>query len=647
MKMIKGSVCFVFALVATVVSAHADLFSSYAPTGNTFTVPSSAYDVSGGLIYYVDQSTLYRQDGFNSSSFTAVGHLGGSYSANSFPSFVEFSPDGSRVAIGNGGGADFGTYQVAVFDASQLNGSNPDLAPSSSIYGVNHFSAVWGNNTQLYLSAGSFGSPGVVTRLDTTSSTAAPVNTAVINNIGGASAGVALDAAGNLFTGNGFDGTGPSDTGWIKAVLAAAWQTNPPVDFEGSSSSVFVADLLSAGSLAFDAEGNLLVGGGDFGSDSNFFALISGAAINNLLSGYGPIDVNNPAHVRKLDPSSGSFSYYTLAVDSQNNTFYALDGTTAYQYCAVPEASTSLLILIGLGLVAWRAGARAKRLAWVGGAILLLATAPGRATGFFAEEVIDYSPGPGVTEGTGFGITSRILGGPRGGGSNQASTDALSLGQAGSVTLGFGENWIENGAGADFIVFENPLVVGSDPNTVYAELFFVEVSSDGTNFARFDSLSLNPGPIGPFGTMNRSLVSGLGGTGPVLANVDTNSIDPFDPNAAGGNAFDLSALSGHSLVLSGSVQLDQIRFLRLVDVFGNGGTLDSSGNPIYDPTGPDFFGSPVSADLDAVAVIHGVPEPSTHVTLLAGFLLGAILIGRRAVREASFVKREAQHIKVS
>jgi hypothetical protein len=626
LKFIFGALLLIGALVP---SARADLFSSYAPTGNTFTVPTSAYDVSGGLIYYFSGNTLYRQDGFNVNSFSPVGHFGSAFSVNAFPAFVEFSHDGSRVAVGNNGGADFGTYQIAVFDASLLSGTNPDLAASSSIYGVNHTSAAWGNNTQLLLTAGSFGSPSVVTKLDTTSPVGSFVNPAIINNIGGASAGVALDAAGNLFTGNGFDGTGLSGTGWIKAIRTAAWQTSPPVDFEASPSATFVADLLSANSLAFDSEGNLLVGGGDFGSgDLNYFALISSAALNNLLTNGTPINPNDPAQVRKFDPSAAGSSFYTLAVDLSHNYFYALDGTTAYQFCPIPEPSSLGLVFLGLGLLAWRirqangrCGKRAKRILALSTG-LLLACLPLHASNFFAEEVVDFSPGAGAS---GPEALPKVLGGPRGGGMNQGNvSDVLTLGETGSVTVGFNQKWIEDGPGSDFIVFENPFTVGGNPDLVFGELAFVEVSTDGTNFARFDSLSLNPGPIGPFGTLNKNLVSGLVGTQPVLANVDTNAVNPFDPSAAGGNAFDLSALANNALVLSGQVNLNQIRYLRLVDIKGDGTTLDSAGNPIYDATG---FNN--SADIDAVSVIHGIPEPSTWAMMAGGLLLAGLITRKR------------------
>jgi len=609
-----------FVVLTLAVSARADLFSTYTSTGNTFTVPTSAYDASGGLLHYLSGNTLYRQDGFNVNSFTAVGHLGSGFSVNDFPAFVEFSPDGSRVAIGNSGGADFSTYQIAVFDASLLNASNPDLSASASVYAVNHSSAVWANSTELFMTAGVFGSPGVVTRLDTTSPTGSPVNPTLVNNIGGASGGVALDANNNLFTGNGFVGSGPSGTGWIKAVRATAWQGSPPVDFENSSNSVFTADLLSANSLGFDSEGNLLVGGGDFGGDINYFALISAGALGDLLNNGTPIDINDPLKVRKFDPSTGGFSYYTLAIDRDNNCFYALDGTTAFQFCPVPEPSQWAMLLIGGMLVAWRLR-RGRNLALFGAGLLIVAAGPSEASNFFAEEVTNFSAGAGASLETDLPF---LLGGPLGLGPDQGNTtDIYKLGEAGSVTLGFNQKWIEDGAGADFIVFENAFVVGGNPNSVFGELFFVEVSTDGTNFARFDSLSLNT-PVGSFGTMNPNLVSGLGGTGPVLANVNTNLIDPFNAATAGGNAFDLASLSGHALVQSGAVNLNQIRYLRLVDIVGDGTTLDTSGNPIYDPTG---FSQ--SADIDAVSVIHGIPEPGSGALCAIGLVLLALQLRKQ------------------
>ena len=136
---------------------------------------------------------------------------------------------------------------------------------------------------------------------------------------------------------------------------------------------------------------------------------------------------------------------------------------------------------------------------------------------------------------------------------------------------------------------------------------FVEVSTDGTNFARFPVVSNTPSAVGPFTPINVTNVSGFGGVHPVYANVDTNTISPFDPTVAGGDAFDLSALATNSLVTGGQVDLNDIRFVHLVDVIGDGTSLDSNGHAIFDPTGSGSNG----ADVDAISVINGVvvPEP--------------------------------------
>jgi len=157
------------------------------------------------------------------------------------------------------------------------------------------------------------------------------------------------------------------------------------------------------------------------------------------------------------------------------------------------------------------------------------------------------------------------------------STDILCLGGGGSVTLSF-DPAISNQSGPDLAVFENSF------QATFLELAFVEVSTDGVVFARFDSESLTPDPVGPFGSMDSTLIHGLAGT--------------FMQGL--GTPFDFSVLADHPQVLSGAISLDAIRFVRIVDVVGDGGTPDSFGNPIYDPyptTGSAGF------DLDGVAVL--------------------------------------------
>lgn len=158
------------------------------------------------------------------------------------------------------------------------------------------------------------------------------------------------------------------------------------------------------------------------------------------------------------------------------------------------------------------------------------------------------------------------------------SFDIVSLGNGGRITLFF--QWpIRDGAGADFAVFENAL------SHFFLELALVEVSSDGTNFFRFATASLTPGPVGAFGEVYPEEIDGFAG----------KYIRGY------GTPFDLASLPEDP-------QLDKqrIRFIRIVDIIGNGATKDSSGRPIYDPTPTVGSGG---FDLDAIGVIHQNVEP--------------------------------------
>lgn len=158
---------------------------------------------------------------------------------------------------------------------------------------------------------------------------------------------------------------------------------------------------------------------------------------------------------------------------------------------------------------------------------------------------------------------------------------------------------IRNGIGHDFAVFENGFVFPSDPY-LFAEFAFVEVSSNGTDFARFPAVSTNTSWQGTFG-------QSFGGFDV------TNVYNLAGKHANGfGTPFDLDDLLADPLVLSGHVKLNHIQYVKLVDIPGSGAYLDSLGNPILDawltssPTGGFDFRLPVG---QGVGVIHAVPEP--------------------------------------
>ncbi len=244
----------------------------------------------------------------------------------------------------------------------------------------------------------------------------------------------------------------------------------------------------------------------------------------------------------------------------------------------------------------------------------------------------------------------KALGGPRGEGEwGGNSLDVCTLGNGGSIELGFeGARYIFDGPGPDFIVFENAFQTldtqpPNDPTGLYfAELMFVEVSTDGEVFARFPAFTTNTEPVhAGLDGLDAAQYSGFAGVHPVYANVDTNAIDPFDPSAAGGDAFDLANLATHPLVLSGAVDLNRINRVRLVDIIGDGSVPDDAGNPIYDVY--RYAGDPLvinGADVDALAVINGaaVPEPGSLSLLLT--VLPALVAVSHYVRKGSQQKQE-------
>lgn len=159
--------------------------------------------------------------------------------------------------------------------------------------------------------------------------------------------------------------------------------------------------------------------------------------------------------------------------------------------------------------------------------------------------------------------------------------DVVSLGDGGRITLTF-DTPIADGPGWDFAVFENSF------SDLFLELAFVEVSSDGVNFFRFDAFSE---------TQTNTQVGGFG------------TLDPTNThNLAGkyrqgfGTPFDLAELAERSPLLD----VGAVTHVRIIDVVGTinpaFASFDSLGRLINDPwPGPFASGG---FDLDAVGVRH-------------------------------------------
>ncbi|MHA7837359.1 MAG: PEP-CTERM sorting domain-containing protein [bacterium] len=231
----------------------------------------------------------------------------------------------------------------------------------------------------------------------------------------------------------------------------------------------------------------------------------------------------------------------------------------------------------------------------------------------WATSVEAFEPGPMDIAAPELGVASFGLPEAALGPATADGFDVVSLGDGGFITLAF-EEGIGNGTGDDLAVFENGFY---SLGALFAELAFVEVSSNGVDFARFEATSLHQTPIGEGGTLDPSDVDNLAGDQPLGI----------------GTGFDLQELAAHPLVLAGLLDPTAIYFVRLVDVIGDGSTVDGAGAPVYDPY-PTAFSSG-GFDLEAVGVLHPAPEPSTTLLLMigAGALLGPArrrLSGRRS-----------------
>ena len=169
------------------------------------------------------------------------------------------------------------------------------------------------------------------------------------------------------------------------------------------------------------------------------------------------------------------------------------------------------------------------------------------------------------------------------------SFDIVSLGRGGEITLTF-DPPIKNGTGWDFAVFENSF------SDTFLELAYIEVSSDGETFVRFDNDSLTNAPVGGFGSTDPTNIDGYAGK----------------YRQGFGTPFDLDDLATKAVVLSGAVQLSSVARVRIIDVIGDGSDLDSDGDVIYDPY--PTFGS-AGFDLEAVGVryIKDDSQPAAEI----------------------------------
>ena len=147
------------------------------------------------------------------------------------------------------------------------------------------------------------------------------------------------------------------------------------------------------------------------------------------------------------------------------------------------------------------------------------------------------------------------------------SGDIVCLGRGGQITFTF-DTCIYNGEGPDFVTFENAL------SNTFLELGWVEVSYDGIYFERFPNYSLTEDPVDAYGDVDPTKINGY------CSKYRQGFGTPFDLD---------------------SVNLDTIRYIKFIDVVGDGSCSDSRGHLIYDPY--KTSGS-AGLDIDAIGVMH-------------------------------------------
>jgi hypothetical protein len=262
-----------------------------------------------------------------------------------------------------------------------------------------------------------------------------------------------------------------------------------------------------------------------------------------------------PDRLTLLGPGHGR----TLAV-------YAGTASIAESDLVAVIGDAKIVDVHGLRVRALATGSTTLEIASKDGATAAIEIDVGQEVSPFIRSIVEQHRGAG----DGFGrdrLPDVILGPPKGGGEYQGSTDVLSLGIGGSITVSFAPLRIYDGPGPDFMVFENAFeVLGS--NVTSAEPGIVAVALDDGPFAPFDC-DLRAYPF-----------AGCAGVRPVLAGPGAPDIDPTDPARAGGDAFDLL----HHLPVANRVR------------------VTDAGTGQITPSGTSGF------DLDAMAIVHALPD---------------------------------------
>jgi hypothetical protein len=233
---------------------------------------------------------------------------------------------------------------------------------------------------------------------------------------------------------------------------------------------------------------------------------------------------------------------------------------------------------------------------------ILTRAEPGRNGDPYADRVVSFQPlSPG-----GYGSDSlpRNVTGPPDGRSVYAPAykpgEVLSLharaGAGGLVELEFTDNIVEIAPGEDLTVFENVLFVGGNGNQRFMEPALISVALFPGEWHRLPCDVVPPAAGQPLDLKDPFYYArGIAGRN------GTTGSDPTNPNASGGDSFDLDEAAARA-------GLTWIRYIRIQSTGDAALRDDAGGDLIRHPDDPAF--NPLSGsgssgfDLDAVSAVH-------------------------------------------
>jgi hypothetical protein len=341
-RSIKGLVlsCGVACAISGMAGAQV---SNYQLVGQ-FALPANvdAFDVGpDGRLWGISGTNIVRQTSVNSGSYETIGSVPTGTVSSFGASFFRMNQDG-LIAVGDnnfGAGA-----RVHIVEASQLNSASPTATRSAV---VGNFDAAWRGSTLFVSGVGAITTDFVpyVARIDVSDAAIPLTAQRVINATGGASAGVAI--SGDAFvTGVGFAGGGLV-AGDMRVFSASALSIATSSIAYGAGAAVPGGPVLSASPLAFDALGQLLVGGGDpasFGGRGD----VGYAAVINIATG----------DRLQLNPAGGTTARYSVDFNPITTESWVSSGGVVYRY-AIPTPGAACIA--GCGLVVAMRRARKSR----------------------------------------------------------------------------------------------------------------------------------------------------------------------------------------------------------------------------------------------------------------------------------------------